>query len=54
MTMPTLPASMQVFERGWLSSNNILLRGRNGNALVDTGYATHAPQTLALVQNALG
>ena len=23
-------------------------------ALVDTGYATHAPQTLALVQQALG
>jgi len=54
MSAPTLPASMHVFERGWLSSNNILLRGRNGNALVDTGYSAHAPQTLALVQNALG
>jgi len=54
MTLPTLPASMHVFERGWLSSNNVLLRGRNGNALVDTGYSAHAPQTLALVQNALG
>ncbi|RMX05795.1 MBL fold metallo-hydrolase [Corticibacter populi] len=42
-----------VFERGWLSSNNILLRGRHGNALIDTGYASHAAQTLALVQQAL-
>ena len=54
MTRPRLPASMHVFERGWLSSNNILLRGRDGNALIDTGYSTHAPQTLALVHNALG
>jgi len=48
-----LPASIQVFERGWLSSNNVLLTGRADAALVDTGYATHAAQTLALVQHAL-
>ncbi|SOE53173.1 Glyoxylase, beta-lactamase superfamily II [Burkholderia sp. D7] len=64
--MITFPASMRVFERGWLSSNNVLFidDGRNGDdgrdahgirtALVDTGYATHAPQTLALVRQALG
>ena len=45
----TLPAGVQVFERGWLSSNNVLIRGRAGTALVDSGYCTHAPQTLALV-----
>jgi glyoxylase-like metal-dependent hydrolase (beta-lactamase superfamily II) len=41
-------------ERGWLSSNNILICGPDSCALVDSGYATHAPQTLALVQAALG
>jgi glyoxylase-like metal-dependent hydrolase (beta-lactamase superfamily II) len=49
-----LPASMRVFERGWLSANNILFIGRDATALVDTGYVTHAPQTLALVRHALG
>lgn len=48
-----LPPTMQVFERGWLSSNNILFTGPQQTALVDSGYATHAPQTLALVQHAL-
>lgn len=48
-----LPEGMTVFERGWLSSNNILLRGRAGTALIDSGYSTHAPQTQALLQHAL-
>ncbi len=49
-----LPASMHVFERGWLSSNNILFTGRNHSALIDSGYASHADQTLALVGLGLG
>src|SRR4051812_38334123 len=49
-----LPADVVVFERGWLSSNNILFFGKDETALVDTGYATHAEQTLALVASALG
>jgi len=48
-----LPATMRVFERGWLSSNNILFTGAHETALVDSGYATHADQTLALVAHAL-
>lgn len=48
-----LPAQMCVFERGWLSSNNILFTGSKETALVDSGYATHAPQTVALIQHAL-
>jgi glyoxylase-like metal-dependent hydrolase (beta-lactamase superfamily II) len=44
---------LTVFERGWLSSNNILFVGKDSTALVDTGYCTHADQTLALVQSAL-
>ena len=49
-----LPESIRVFERGWLSSNNVLLVDEARTALVDTGYATHAEQTLALVRHALG
>lgn len=48
-----LPASMRVFERGWLSSNNILFTGARATALVDSGYLTHAQQTVALVGHAL-
>lgn len=48
------PAGVTCIERGWLSANNILLRGEGPTALVDSGYATHAEQTVALVKNALG
>jgi glyoxylase-like metal-dependent hydrolase (beta-lactamase superfamily II) len=48
-----LPADVTVFERGWLSSNNILICGRESCALVDSGYSTHSAQTLALVASAL-
>jgi len=48
-----LPDSIQVFERGWLSSNNILLHGRDDAALIDSGYVTHGPQTLALLRHSL-
>lgn len=52
--MITLPESIRVFERGWLSSNNVLLVDDACAAVVDTGYATHAPQTLALLRQTLG
>jgi glyoxylase-like metal-dependent hydrolase (beta-lactamase superfamily II) len=44
-----------VFERGWLSSNNILLLGDNHHesVLVDTGYWAHASQTVSLVKRGL-
>jgi glyoxylase-like metal-dependent hydrolase (beta-lactamase superfamily II) len=48
-----LPEGITVFERGWLSSNNILLRGSEQSALVDSGYSTHSDQTHALVRRAL-
>ena len=41
-----------MFERGWLSSNNILFESADSMALVDTGYSTHSAQTVALVQSA--
>jgi glyoxylase-like metal-dependent hydrolase (beta-lactamase superfamily II) len=52
--MIALPHTIRVFERGWLSSNNVLLTDDDCAALVDTGYATHAPQTLALLRQTLG
>lgn len=48
-----LPAGITVLERGWLSANNIVLLGEQ-TAVVDSGYATHAPQTVALIEAALG
>ncbi len=48
-----LPPTMRVFERGWLSSNNVLFTGDDGAVLIDSGYVTHAAQTLALVEHAL-
>jgi glyoxylase-like metal-dependent hydrolase (beta-lactamase superfamily II) len=51
--MITLPKSMRVFERGWLSSNNVLFTDAERTALVDSGYSSHAPQTLSLVRRAL-
>ncbi|WP_311223109.1 MULTISPECIES: MBL fold metallo-hydrolase [unclassified Acidovorax] len=49
-----LPAGITVLERGWLSANNIVLCGPEDAALVDSGYCTHAEQTVALVQASLG
>ena len=49
-----LPGSICVLERGWLSSNNIVMTGEEGTTLVDSGYIAHAPQTLVLVEYALG
>ena len=53
MAAVTLPAGVSVFERGWLSSNNILVQGAHSSALIDSGYCTHAEQTLALLDSAL-
>ena len=42
-----------VLERGWLSSNNIVFRGRHRATVVDTGYDSHAAQTVALLRREL-
>ena len=44
---------LQVFERGWLSANNILLMDDHQATLIDSGYVAHEAQTLSLVQAAL-
>ena len=53
--MPRALQGLRVFERGWLSSNNVLLHGRDGEGatLVDTSHCLHAVQTQALVRGAL-
>jgi glyoxylase-like metal-dependent hydrolase (beta-lactamase superfamily II) len=55
---PMLPDSLRVLERGWLSSNNILCfdgAHPDSNAtLIDSGYVTHAAQTVALLERTLG
>ncbi|WP_432240256.1 MBL fold metallo-hydrolase [Herbaspirillum robiniae] len=55
MNAPALqvPPSIHVLERGWLSSNNVLLFGRDEVALIDSGYVAHAEQTLTLVRHVL-
>ena len=53
MTSLNLPDSIHVLERGWLSSNNILLFDGDAATLVDSGYVGHAAQTVALVKSAL-
>jgi glyoxylase-like metal-dependent hydrolase (beta-lactamase superfamily II) len=47
---------LTVLERGWLSSNNILVQGVEGEpgaVLIDSGHVVHAEQTVALVRHAL-
>jgi glyoxylase-like metal-dependent hydrolase (beta-lactamase superfamily II) len=52
-SMHSLPAGVTFFERGWLSSNNILIQDSEQAILVDSGYWTHAEQTHALISAAL-
>ncbi len=51
---PPLPGGLHVFERGWLSSNNILLVDDEQTTLIDSGYCSHSAQTVALVTSVLG
>jgi len=48
-----LPAGVKVFERGWLSANNILLYDDVQATLIDSGYVTHQSQTVALLEEHL-
>ena len=56
MTAHAALGGLTVLERGWLSSNNVVIHaaaGEPGAVLVDTGHVTHAEQTVALVRHAL-
>jgi glyoxylase-like metal-dependent hydrolase (beta-lactamase superfamily II) len=50
---PHLPKGVHVFERGWLSANNILFTAGANTLMVDSGYCTHSEQTVALVEGVL-
>lgn len=54
MTTPNLPSGLHILERGWLSANNILFTDGENTLMVDSGYSTHAAQTLSLVESILG
>jgi glyoxylase-like metal-dependent hydrolase (beta-lactamase superfamily II) len=47
-----LPSAVQVLERGWLSSNNLVFDDGDAVAVVDTGYVSQAPMTLELIDRA--
>jgi len=53
MSRIPLPASLLVLERGWLSANNIIGLDGPQAEMIDSGYVTHAEQTIALVRHAL-
>lgn len=47
---------LTVLERGWLSSNNLLIhpaRGEAGALLIDASHVNHAAQTVALLRHSL-
>jgi glyoxylase-like metal-dependent hydrolase (beta-lactamase superfamily II) len=52
--MTSLPNGLIFFERGWLSSNNVLLHDDDQAWLIDTGYCAHSEQTAKLVGSILG
>jgi glyoxylase-like metal-dependent hydrolase (beta-lactamase superfamily II) len=43
---------MQVIERGWLSSNSIVFDDGGAVTVVDTGYVSHAPLAVQLIEHA--
>ena len=51
--MSALPDDLIVFERGWLSSNNLLCLG-DAPALIDSGHVKHGADTVQRVRMALG
>lgn len=49
----SLPAGISVFQRDWLSANNVFLHSPEQTVLIDSGYFTHAHMTLSLLGQAL-
>jgi glyoxylase-like metal-dependent hydrolase (beta-lactamase superfamily II) len=56
MPSPAELSGLSILERGWLSSNNVLLHGRDDEpaVLIDSSHLAHAAQTVALIRHALG
>ncbi len=53
MSRHLLPKGIEVFERGWLSANNIFIWGDDDVSLIDTSYVSQEQLTLSLVQHEL-
>ncbi len=53
MSLNHLPSHLTVIERGWLSSNSILIHDEYSSVLIDSGYSSHAQQTVSLVTRKL-
>ena len=49
-----LPDGLFFFERGWLSSNAVLLNNGNSSALIDSGYFSHSALLHQFVVSHLG
>lgn len=49
----SLPDTICVLERGWLSANNVVLFDGGRATVVDSGYISHGAQTVALLRDAL-
>jgi len=47
---PALPLTVRVVVRDWLNANNIVLLQPGYNVVIDTGYVSHAHETLALLR----
>jgi len=50
----SLPPQVHVFVRDWLSANHVVLKGRDGCVVVDSGYVKHVPLMLALIASRMG
>ena len=50
----SLPRSVRVIVRGWLNCNQVVLLDRGGHVLVDSGYHTHAGETLRRIASGEG
>lgn len=48
-----LPPGIEIFERGWLSANNVFLFSKEDVSIVDSGYCAHQQMTIDLVSHAL-
>ena len=48
-----LVPGIEIYERGWLSANNVFHFGDGDVSLVDTGYHSHSKMTIDLVSRAL-
>ncbi len=47
---PFLPPDIHFIQRGWVNSNNIVLDGRDGPVIVDTGHIICVEETLQLLR----